>query len=388
MAPRIADLELLALLGDILGPKAELAAVPLRLRLMDRAFAWQDLVGLASGQDVLPPLIRALSERGLLLPLPRSIKVNSARHATGQLRDAYRQHLARRDLERRQLQGILSALDAAGVVPLLLKGARYLVAPAGPWCEARSMRDIDILVQPAESARAVAALQAAGYERERGSGLVHHHLPEMRRAGEPAALEIHTEAHPAAGQRVMSTDHVWAHATNSGSGPFLVMPIRWHALHGLLHHQVSERGHVRRSLAVKGLWEWTMLTCTFSPEDWDAVAAHMRAAGASDVLGSWLAQSQRLFGLEVPAVAAVSPGALSHAEATFRLASAPHWHRRVRFLADQLRFAFAREILAERYGIPVSQVSPRQIGIHLAYLQRHYRGRMWRRLAGRRDRLS
>ena len=273
---------------------------------------------------------------------------------------------------------------------LFLKGSRYLIAPVGPWCEARSMRDIDLLVMPNDVKPAIAALEANGYEPESDQLHGHHHLPPMRHPDEPASLEIHTEAHPFAGLKIMSTQHVWANAGTHGmEGRVLLMPLRWHAIYLLLHHQISERGHLRKMLAVKGLWEWAMLAATLSPEDWEAITVHMEATGATDVLGSWLIQSQRLFGTEIPLCATIRPQARAHAEITFRQASAAHWRRRMAFVADQLRFAFSPETLSRRYAENREENSSLpDAARHLVYLVHHYRGRMWRRIAGRQDRAS
>jgi len=360
----------------------------MRLRLMNQGFSWQSLVDLASEQDVLPPLILALSERGLLLPVPRSTKSGGESHVTARFEVIYRQHLERRKREKRQLEKILSVLDDAGIVTLILKGARYLVAPVGSWCEARAMRDIDLLVRSGDGERALSALVVAGYQSGPHVALKHHHLPELWRPGEPIALEIHTEAHSFDAERVMSTEHVWEYAVKLGTGTFLVMPNRWHALHCMLHHQISDHGYRRRILAVKALWEWTMLARDFSREDWDAIVGHMEAAGALDMLASWLMQAHRLFGVEIPALVVVSPDARANADATFRLASTPHWMRRTRFIADQLRFSFARETLAMRYGIPRSRVSLMDAGRYVAHLFRQHRGRVLLRLTGHRDRPS
>jgi len=382
----------LRLLGDILQPDMDPATTgALRLRLMGRGFSWQTLVDLARGQGVLLPMIFALTTRGLLPPIPRVMK-NRDTHVTAKLGVLYQHHLARRRAEKDQLEGVLQTFHNAGIVPLVLKGARYLVEPVAPWCEARAMADFDILVPAHDAAGAFAALKAQGYQPMLGDGPVHgpnfsHHLPALAHPDQPAAIEIHTHALSAAGRKIMSTRHAWAHAAPAGSGGFLVMPLRWHALHALLHHQIQDRGHVRRVLSIKALWEWTMLARLFTGGDWDAVTAHMRAAGASDVLDSWLVQSHRLFGFAAPHLPAISGKAQAHADATFRLSSRPYWMRRAHHIADQLRVSFARETLANKYDTPLSRVSLRHAGRNVLDLLRRHRGNVWQRLTGKQDQL-
>jgi hypothetical protein len=189
LPPRIGDRELFRLLTDILAAEMKPAtAGEIRLRLMHKGFSWQSLIDLANGQDVLVPTIRALTLCGLLLPVPRTSGTKGQSHVTARLRDIYVQHLARQQLERGQLTGVVGVLDAAGITPLILKGARYLVAPAGSWSEARTIRDIDILVRREDGDRAIAALQDAGYRYDPGEELQFHHFPPMRCAGEPVTL--------------------------------------------------------------------------------------------------------------------------------------------------------------------------------------------------------
>jgi hypothetical protein len=384
--PQIRDGALLTLLADILRPDIDAAASgAMRLRLMGRGFSWQALVDLARSHGVLLPLVFALSRRKLLPPIPRSIK-GCDNHVTVRLEAIYRQHLKRRQAERHQLDVLCRIFAEAGIRPLLLKGARYLAEPAGPWCEARSMSDFDILVRPPEAQLAFALMKAEGYcEESRGASIdtphVSHHLPALARPGQPAALEIHSDALTIAGQRIMTTQQVWTLAEPRRGG-FFILPRQWHALHGLLHHQIQDGGHIQRTFNFKALWEWTMLAHDFADDDWDAIAVHMRGASASEVLESWLMQSYRLFGFETPILHRISRAAKDHADATFHRASTPYWIRRLACIANQLRFSFGRETLARKYGIPASQVSLRHAARNLADLLRRHRGKLIQRLTG------
>jgi hypothetical protein len=186
----------------------------------------------------------------------------------------------------------------------------------------------------------------------------------------------------------MSTDFVWANAVKNSSGTSFILPDRWQALHCLLHHSVSDHGYSRRILCVKALWEWTMLSRDFTRNDWEAVGTHMRNVGASDLLGSWVLQADRLFRTGVTDCVAVSPGAVSNASAIFNLATKAHWRRRIAFIVDQLRFSFARETLAMRYGKPAARVTLVDAGRHAMNLLTLHRGRWLRRLLGHPNRPS
>jgi hypothetical protein len=226
-------------------------------------------------------------------------------------------------LLRTQLQNLLHRLNRIGIVPLIVKGARYLVAPVAAWCEARTFRDIDLLVRPEAADRTFAELVTAGYRPGEPYMADYHHLPDLQHPNEPASVEIHTAALAVAGQSVLSTELVWRHASQGADGSFYVLPVAWQALHCLVHHQLSDRGYARRILALKPLWEWTMLTGDWSPDQWQALVTPMREAGALDLLGSWLVQAHRLFDAPLPEFIPISAAASDNAAETLALALAP-----------------------------------------------------------------
>ncbi len=387
LPPTIRSPALLALLGDLLKDAADPAGVPaLRLRLMSPDFSWQALIDLAAQQDLLPPLIHALAKHALLPPVPAKHRHDC--HVTLRLQEYYRDHLTRRELLKTQLETVLRELNGTGIVPLIMKGARYLVAPMAVWCEARTFRDIDLLVRPEEAPRAFAQLLAAGYRAGQPYMADYHHLPDLQHPSEPASVEIHTAALAAGGESAMSTELAWRNASKNGGGSFYVLPVEWQALHCLLHHQLSDRGYTRRILALKPLWEWTMLTADWSRPQWQTMVSHLRETDTLDLLGSWLVQAHRLFGAPIPDFIAISSQASDNACATLDLALAPHWQRRLGFVVDQLRYSFAKDMLAARYGKAPAHISIADGARYLAHLLRTHRGRVLRRLVGYRDRPS
>jgi hypothetical protein len=61
--------------------------------------------------------------------------------------------------------------------------------------------------------------------------------------------------------------------------------------------------------------------------------------------------------------------------------------RRTYFLADQVRFGFARETMAVRYGLAESEVSLLTAVRHVKFLASRYRGQMLRRIIGNQGKL-
>jgi hypothetical protein len=382
LPPRLSDPALFALVTDILSVRRSAEDnTSLRLRLIE-AGSWDALFALAEEQGVTAPLIWALMQRALLLPVPATMPGAAVQaHPTTQILSVREDILQRRDRQREQLLALIAALNAAGVVPLLLKGSRYLVAPAGAWCEARTMRDIDILVRGEDAPRAVDALTRQGYASDPQSIPIEHHLPEMWGADLPSVVEIHTGSLAYSAQNILSTEEVWRRGIriSTSHGPCLVLSPEWHLLHGLLHHQVSDRGHVRKLLPVQPLWEFANLGSALAEAEWQAIAAHMEARGAADVLGSFTVLAGELYGLQCPPAVAVSASARAHAQETLASARTPEWQRRGRFLADQFRYGFSVKTLAVRYG---DKPWPQAVLHHLRFLLHRYRGRIAKRLFG------
>jgi hypothetical protein len=383
LPPTITDPQLLALLGSVLAnhPTPQSTSA-LRVRFFQPGFSWQALVDLAVAHEVLPALVFALIKRSLLPPVP-SIFSDDARkvHVTNRLRAAYQKHLDRQADLKEQLETALRALNNEAIVPVLLKGAVHLTLPQSEWHQARGMRDLDILVPEREADKANRILLSLGYHADQDPPPLDRHLPELRRPGHAGTIEIHTEALSFLARHALTTEEVFARVEpRSIAGVvYRALPSEWHLVHGLAHHQLADRGHARRMLAIKGLWEFSRVGGEITPQGWSAATAHAENSGIVDVLSSWSIQANRLFGLEVPRELLTLDAGRKHAEATFRRARAPYRLRQALFAADKLRFAFAPETLALRYGAggTVAMSAFR----HAAFLWRH-RGQMARRWLG------
>ena len=300
-----------------------------------------------------------------------------AAHVATRLEAIYQQHLERQVDLREQLIVLLRALNVQGIVPVLLKGAVHLTMAQPSWHEARGMRDIDILVRGSEAADANHILQSIGYRSDPDPPPLDRHLPELRFPGRRGAVEIHTEALAFSARRTLTTDEVWRHAEPrmfSGTS-LLALPPEWHLFHGMLHHQIADQGHLRRLLAIKGLWEFAMVGRELSPQAWESIAEQAKDRDAIDVLTSWAVQANRLFGLKVAEALPISRQAMMHAEATFRRARAPYHIRWGYFIADRLRFAFNRETLAIRYRLKEGDSLTKAALNHVIFLMRSYRAR-------------
>ena len=392
LPPTIADSDSLRLACEILAlDRAPAGRMALRLRLMQPDVSWPALIDLANQQGVLVPLIHALKQDGLLLPVRASASpAERENHVTTRLDQAYRDHLTRRADLTDQIEAIIRAFAPLGIEPLLLKGARHLVAPLSPWCAARSMRDLDICVAPDRLDEAVSTLRTLGYEAIEEGTAFDHHAPAMALTGRHGAVELHVDALALGGRKVLTTAEAWQHSEQivATFGTFRVLRPQWHLLHGLLHHEIAERGHRRHILALKGLFEFASLGVSLPAAHWQELADHMAARGQAAAFGSWVAQAGMLFGLPLPDGLAITPDARRHAEATLARASDPYWRRRIGFIADQLRFAFARETLAHRYRMDERDVTVATALSQAGSILGRYGLGIVSRIAGRQDRSS
>ena len=163
-----------------------------RARLLETAGRVRTWNGLAAWAEI-PRIDAAALEyarTGLVAPSARESKHIAAlaiRHA---------------DLSRAQagaLGEIVCALDAAGIGHLVLKGA-FLAHVLYLRPDLRPMGDLDILVAPADAARAQTTLRQLGFDApltpSRSTQRFHHHLPIATRHfnGIPVSVEIHRDA--------------------------------------------------------------------------------------------------------------------------------------------------------------------------------------------------
>jgi hypothetical protein len=292
---------------------------------------------------------------------------------------AYYRAAADSELHTRELVAVLDALAAAGITPILFKGAAlaHLVYP-DPAC--RPMGDLDLWLAAAEMPAAVAVLQAAGYRRH-GKDT----RPLELQAGREGEIQL-AGAHP--GQGLVELHYgvfagEWLHRTAAVDSAGLAaraVPVTvvgrpaatlapedaviQLAVHLAVNHQMAYPG-VRALLDV-------CLVARSGPLDWAAVSQRARDWRVRTAVWQVLSLADGLLGLPgvSPALAVMQPSRLRrHLLARFVnpgsiLAGRDLTHGRVRFiyqllLADQPRDAarlLARALwpedawLAARYG--------------------------------------
>lgn len=154
---------------------------------------WDDIMHVASAHLVLPNLYLGLQAKGLLNEVPVEFcETLDGFKCLNTLRNARL---------RRQMLEVSTALNAAGVSPIWLKGANNLM-PADWLHSGRMMLDLDLwLPDPAQRNTALTCLERLGYlvpdEYSDVNFDSSQHLAPRLRDGEAAQIELHrTIVHP------------------------------------------------------------------------------------------------------------------------------------------------------------------------------------------------
>ncbi len=240
----------------------------------------------------------------------------AAAEPRGVLRLAYFVALSQALAREGELQRVLVALAAAGITPILFKGAvlAYTAYPA-PAC--RQMGDLDLWLTAAEMPAGQVALEALGYrahsKETRPPAFQARHLGEIQMIGaHPGSIlvELHWSAFAGVWlDRVAAVDHAALRAravpvTVTGQPALALAPedaVIQLAVHLAVNHQMAAPW-------VRGLLDVALLART-QPVDWAVVADRARAWRVSTAVWLVLQLTVELLGLTeaAPAVARLTP---------------------------------------------------------------------------------
>lgn len=243
---------------------------------------WRAVVGLANEALVTPQLHVALQAAGALERLPPG-----PRAFTG---EAFARNRERNRRLFAQLRQAVAALNAAGIAPVLLKGAGLWASLGRPQGFDRMLRDLDLLVAPGEEALAVETLAAAGFRvLARYEEPWRHVVAELGRAGDVGVIDLHRRppgplraaSFPPA-QRSAEWDGVFALTPDPAAQVVMLA----------LHDQFHEGGYWRGDFSLRHLLDIAAL----APQvDWDAVERlagarlTLRAVAVQVAAAQWLA---------------------------------------------------------------------------------------------------
>lgn len=219
---------------------------------------WAAVVDLANLNLVTPQLHAALLRTGALPQLPAPLQAFTA--------EVFARNRERNRRLFVQLRDAVAALNAAGIEPVLLKGAAAWATLGRPEAFDRMLRDLDLLVAPADAAAAVGALSAAGFPVLASYNEPWRHVvAELGRPSDVGVIDLHRRPPgplrslpPPANQRRVEWEGVRAFAPEPAAQVLMLA----------LHDQFHEAGYWRGDLSFRHLLDIAAL----APQvDWAAL---------------------------------------------------------------------------------------------------------------------
>lgn len=221
-----------------------------------------------------------------------------------------------------------------GVRAVPLKGLHSLLAGTWPDGAARTMVDLDVLVDADRAEPAYAALLAAGYEEHPDPVGEHadHHLP-MLRHGE-VTVELHTELLVSRWRGLAPATEVLDRATfrSTPGGTLLLADGVDTLVHLVAHAQLQEETYALLGLPLRALHETARHQ--LSAAELAAARARFERSGVVRVFDAHMDAARRLFGAAVPSHSAAWRSGLHTRLAEAGVAAPPlaaGWTYAVRF---------------------------------------------------------
>ena len=254
---------------------------------------WPAVDHLARHSHVTAALWLRLRDDPLLPTLPPTL-------AEG-LRQAYGESVRRNRLLKAQILEVARRLNAAGQVPVLLKGAAYLFDPPSGNSALRYLHDLDLLA--ADSAACQQALLAAGCRdlgrvaRPRAEAS-YHHWPALVDPASGLEIEVHKRPFVTA-DRAMTRLFLTDTAGIEIEGARLLLPSRACRIAcNVIHAQVADRGFGAAWFNPRYLLEFAEYAVAWPAADWALAAETL--AGNRVAFGNFRHLAEALMGVRPP----------------------------------------------------------------------------------------
>jgi Uncharacterised nucleotidyltransferase len=285
-------------LAALLAPGGPTAPVPTTTE------EWRPVLEAASRHKLVPALWSALRASGAIEPVPEQL----ARHWKPErdaripvelaLASSYQRNADHVASLCRQATDILSALDAAGIRAVPLKGVDAVLAGRYPDHAARTMVDADILVDPQAADAAQAVVRQLGYEPVPATASAHQLAPLIR-PGQAGSVELH---------RALTVER-WAGVVDAAAvldrsrvvhGGRRQASRSDSAIHLVAHAHLHDEGYLLWLLPLRAAHESALMVSGREDVDWDEVARAFRGVRRRGALVNHLELTARLFGVPSP----------------------------------------------------------------------------------------
>ena len=264
--------------------------------LAAKELVWEDLIRAAEEEVVLPALHDRFKERGAISQIPVEISsfLSTVESLNGERNRAILSELAT----------VASLLNAAGIEPILLKGAAYCATGVYANPGSRYLWDVDLLVPEPQMAIAVEVLTQNGFESQESNQLSHfrHHHPPLQRRG-----SVHFELHHSLGMGICRSLLPASEVLKQSVGldfrsARVRVPSPEHMMtHLIMHSQIEHPYNERIWPPLRAMYDLVLLRQRFDSEiDWSAIERRFRKAGQFGVLALHLLQVQEVLGVKPP----------------------------------------------------------------------------------------
>jgi hypothetical protein len=297
--PRRLLLTLAACIGDAAGLQVGAACTIAEVDPDD----WLAVITLADRFLVTAALWPPIRRRGLGSRVPAE--------ARAYLRDVHRQNGVRNGLLRQQLLEAVTVLNDREIVPVVLKGACWLLATPQR-SSSRIMADLDLLVAHEAVAPSIAALATLGYRPVPDDPGVRQHAVTLARPGSLVTIDLHHDVGPVGG--IITSAEVMVGAGPIDADVAVRAPTATHrALASLIGSEIAGPNYHLGVLALRPLQD--LAACAAPGEaalDWLEIRSRLRPVGLAHRADAWARAAAWLFGLEVPAAMRTSLRARLH----------------------------------------------------------------------------
>jgi hypothetical protein len=252
---------------------------------------WTSVIGLANQTLTTPALIDFVEKYPGMLP----------EDVCTYVRHIHRRNVLRNDRLLDQLEEAVVAMNSEGVTPILLKGAATLATAPAERRGVRLMCDLDIMVQPSETERGVAALRAIGYE-------IHDQAPpgsqrwcvDLTRPGDAGAIDLQ-QAAPGPTYLYRGPGLAVSHCVSAilGLGTVHIPTPIYQALTLIMHDQFQDYGYWLGDVDLRHLVELRDLNAA-EPVDWEKLASLVSGQLMKNAIESQLVALAELLGVDIP----------------------------------------------------------------------------------------
>jgi len=194
---------------------------------------------------------------------------------------------------REQLVEAARALNAAGIEPILLKGAIHLFTAGEEDLGSRMISDLDLSIAPAETARARAALTGLGY---RGCG----EEREMARPQDAGVIEFHHRPSARSAPYLSGDLRASSPVMMRDGAAARIPPATARALHLIVHDMIKEGDYWTFRINLRHLHDLAALARSGDGIDWQRLGASLSDPVGRNALLVQAKALEDLYGIAIP----------------------------------------------------------------------------------------